>query len=151
MAELLADVKDIQTFLGEDKLQVTDGNSDTQQVEAQRLIISQLSGVFTPTILVSWTSPTTTPGIIRSIAGRLVAAYLYRNRYYEEGDGDVRYAQMLYNEAIAMLAEIRAGTLVVVDVDDNPISVSGLEMSSDDFWPNDTTPGPFFTMTKVFS
>lgn len=151
MTALFASNDDVQTFLGDDKLTVTDGNSTTEQVEAQRLIVSQLSGVFLSSILVGWTSPSTTPGIIRSIAGRIVAAYLYRNAFINESVTSPEYGQFIYNEAIAMLRQIRLGALIVVDSDDNPIAISGLDMTSGDFWPNNTTDGPVFTMGQVFS
>jgi hypothetical protein len=151
MTALLASNDDVQTFLGDDKLTATDGNSAREQVEAQRLIVSQLSGVFTSDVLVAWVSPATTPGLIRSIAGRIIAAYLYRNAFINESVETPDYGQFLYNEAIAMLRQIRLGTLTVLDADDNPIAPSGLDLSSSDFWPNNTTDGPAFTMGQVFS
>lgn len=150
---LLASNDDVQTFLGNDKFTVDDGNSGKEQVEAYRLITSQLNGVFTTAIIATWITPATTPGIIRSIAGRIVAAYLYRNAFINEAVevNDAEYGQILYNEAIKMLAAIRSGMLVVVDADNNPIAVSGLDMTMDDFYPNASTPGPVFTMGQTFS
>lgn len=153
MPTLLASNDDVQTFLGNDKFTVDDGNSGKEQVEAYRLITSQLSDVFTTTIIAAWVTPVTTPGIIRSIAGRIVAAYLYRNAFINEAVevSDAEYGQLLYNEAIKMLAAIRSGMLVVVDAGNNPIAVSGLDMTMDDFYPNANTPGPVFTMGQTFS
>lgn len=151
MARILADLDDIQTYLGEDKLAVTDAETSRQQVEAQRIVVSQLAGVVPQADIASWDDPAATPPIIRSIAGELIAAYVYRNRYYEEADGDVRYAQMLYNEAMARLLQVRLGQLPIVDVNGVPLEIDVLAFANTDFYPNDTAPGPYFTVEKVLS
>lgn len=151
MSQLLASLDDIQTWLPEDKLKITDGSTAGFQVEAFRIVKSQLAGAFTPVTLNSWSSPTTTPPIIRTVASKLIAAFLYREAYSEDIPTVPEYAQALYNEAMAMMVEIRAGTLVVVGDDDEPIETNQLEMSSEDFYPNDSAPGPFFSMTRYFA
>lgn len=147
--QLLASLIDINAWLG-DKLEANDANSNKLQIEAWRLIRGQLASSFEPTTLASWTSPTTTPDQIRSIAGKLIAAYLYRQVYSEESTEIPKYAQALYNEAVADLILIRNGGIVVLDINDNPIEANQQSMSSADFWPNNSSGGPKFTMDQVF-
>lgn len=147
----LSSLEDVNNWLNfsDEKLSLDDVNLSGPQLEAQRLIKSALAGVFDVAIITTWDSPDTTPGIIRNIAGELVAAYVYRDAYSEDNPDVVEYAQQLYNEATEKLKEVRDGTLILVDVDDNVIELSGLQLTSDNFWPNDTTPGPYFTMDQV--
>lgn len=147
----LASLEDVNNWLNfsDEKLSLDDVNLSGPQLEAQRLIKSALAGVFDVAIITTWDSPDTTPGIVRNIAGELVAAYVYRDAYSEDNPDVVEYAQQLYNEATEKLKEVRDGTLILVDVDDNVIELSGLQLTSDNFWPNDTTPGPYFTMDQV--
>jgi hypothetical protein len=151
MAELLASNSDVNRWLPTDKLEANDSNSAQFQIEAVQLIRGQLASSFTPTVLVGWDTPEHTPQTIRSIAGRLIAAFIYRKAYSEERTQIPPYAQELYDEAIQMLADIRSGNLVVLDPDGNPISTDQLAMSAADFWPNDTTEGPYFTMSDRFA
>jgi len=151
MTELLASVDDINTWLVDDKLEANEVNSASQQIDAWRLIRGQLVGTFDPTTVAAWTDPLSTPDQIRAIAGRLIAAYMYRSVYAEDLGDIPPYAQTLYNEAIQMLSDIRNGTTTVVDENGNPISDNQLDMSSDDIFPNNnTTDGPYFLMGQVF-
>src|SRR6266849_5172931 len=109
---MFASKTDIQAWLRQDKILVDDANSAKPNVEATRTIKGQLSGVFSVITLSSWADPTSTPDQIRSIAGRLAAAFLYREIYSEESAAIPAYAQELYNEAISMLQDIRSGNLV---------------------------------------
>lgn len=145
---MLAKLEDIRAYIAEDKLPVDDVNTSKLQLEVARLIKGKLSGVFQATTIFSWDEPDNTPGIIRNIAGELIAAFLYRERYSEDDTEVPEYARQLYMEAIGLLDEIRAGTLVVLDENDEPIEDNLLEMSAADFWPNDSTPGPYFQMEQ---
>jgi hypothetical protein len=147
--QLLASLNDINAWLG-DKLEANDANSSKLQIEAHRLIRGQLASSFLPTTLASWTTPENTPDQIRSIAGKLIAAYLYRQTYSEETTDVPKYAQSLYNEAVADLVLIRSGAVTVLDVTDNPIEINQQSMSSADFWPNNSSGGPKFTMDQIF-
>jgi hypothetical protein len=142
----LASNEDVRSWIPEDKLAFDDPDIKGPQLEAQRLIKAALSGVFTPTVLNSWVDPDDTPALIRNVAGELVAAYLYRDRYAEDDPTLSEYAQQLYNEAYAKITEIRAGTLVVLDDNDEPIADTGLDVGPEDAFPNSQTPGPYFTM-----
>jgi hypothetical protein len=150
MAALLASNQDVNAWFTNDKLEADDANTAGLQIEAWRLIRGQLANSYLPTVLASWVDPETTPDQIRSIASRLIAAYLYRAVYAEDSLTIPPYAQQLYNEAIQMLADVRSGNVVLLDVNDEPIATNISAMSASDFWPNNTTDGPFFTMDAVF-
>lgn len=142
----LASNLDIQAWLAEDKIDVTDALAAKPNIEARRTIFGQLSGVFTAVTLHSWTTPDATPEIIRGIAGRLAAAQIYAVRYSSEDVAVPGYAQWLYDQAIMLLQGIRTGATVVVDSNQDPIGDAVAVLS---FFPDDTTL-PVFTMGKVF-
>lgn len=148
--EILASLEDINTFLPDDKARQGDADDDDLQIDTARIIKGNLAGVFQPTTLAAWISPVTTPELIRGIAGRMIAARWYAKLYSEDDVTQSSYAQNLYMEAVGFLNDIRGGTLVVLDANDNPIENNELLLSSAVFWPNDTTPGPYFTMTTEF-
>lgn len=149
--QILADLNDIGAWLTEDKLEVDEPTTSPFQVEAQRIVRAQLTGVFQPTTIVSWNEPANTPGLIRGIAGRLIAAYLYREAYSEDDTSIPEYAQKLYDEAVGMLLDIRTGALVVTDDTGEPIEENTLNMNATDFYPNDDAPGPYFSMSQEFA
>lgn len=148
--ELLASLQDINTWLPDDKAKAGDADDDDLQIDTARVIKGNLAGVFQPVTLSSWNSPANTPELIRSIAGRMIAARWYAKLYSEDDTALSDYAQSLYLEAVGMLSDIRDGSLVVLDENGNPIGTNELALSSDWFWPNDTAPGPFFTMELEF-
>jgi hypothetical protein len=148
---VLAKLEDIQKFMPDHKVEVNNANTAQWQIEATRIIKSKLSGTFTALVLHSWASPDSTPSIIRSIAGELVAAYLYRALYSEDETAVPAYAQTLYNEAIALLNEIRDGVTIVLDDNDVPIGdVTTTTMGTGDFYPDDSAPGPYFRMSDAW-
>lgn len=148
MTQLLASLRDISKHLPNDKVQPNDANTSEWQIEADRIVKAKLSGVFSAVTLHSWNSPDNTPGLIRSIAGQLIAAYLYRSLYSEDATDIPEYAQTLYDGAIAQLDMIIDGSLTVLDADDVPVpkAEGGLVLGDLDFFPNDAAPGPFFKM-----
>jgi len=143
---MFASKTDIQTWFRSDKIIIDDANSQKPNIEARRIIVGRLAGFFSQIVITSWADPETTPELIRSIAGRLAAAFLYQSFYSEEADDVLEYAQWLYNNAILMLDQIVEGVLVVVEVDESgPIDVTGAELVGF------LTTEPIFTMTKEFS
>jgi hypothetical protein len=148
----LAELQDIEKYTPDHKIDANDANTASWQIEATRIIKSWLSGTFTAVELHSWQDPDSTPPIIRSIAGELIAAYFYRALYSEDETTIPLYAQTLYNEAIAMLQQIKDGTLQVLDEDDNPIGdVTTTNMGTGDFYPDSTAPGPYFKMNDSWA
>lgn len=157
VTEILASVDDINTHLPTDKLDAgattpasVEDDINLYEIDAARFIRSMLSGTFTAVQLATWVSPAATPELIRSVAGRLIAAKYYSVRYAEDSDTS-NYAQQLYNQAVNIIMDIRNGSQVVVDITDTPIDVIGAGFTADDFYPNDSAPGPVFTMAKDFA
>lgn len=147
---VFASLTDIQTWLEVNKIQVDDANSQKANIDATRIIKGQLAGFFEPVVIASWADPDSTPEIIRSIAGRLTASFMYSTIYSEETASEVSpYAQLLYAQAMMQIAQIEAGTIVVVDDNGDPIDTTGSGLLS--FWPDDTTTGPAFTMDGFFA
>ena len=66
---ILASVDDINTFLPTDKLDAGSAEAEAAinllEIEVDRLVKGCLSGVFTPTVLADWDSPTSTPDYIQ--------------------------------------------------------------------------------------
>lgn len=148
--EILASLDDINTHLPDDKAKMEDSDDDLLQIDAARYVRSLLAGMFSATTLQGWNTPDNTPELIRGVAGRIIAAKWYATLYSEDVDTVSEYAQSLYNEANRTIDAIRSGTMVVLDSSDNPIPTeAGAGLESGDFWPNDTTPGPYFQMGQV--
>lgn len=145
----LASLEDVSRWLAEDKLEVNEASITPFEIEAERTIKAMLSGVFTATVLSSWDTPANTPPLISSVAGELIAAYIYREAYSEDESTVPPYAQMLYTEAIDKLKGIRSGALVVLDSSNIPVE-STEPLTAADFYPNDAAPEPKFTMEKSF-
>lgn len=150
MTQILADLDDINTHLPEDKLQADDDVTDKLQIDAARLIRAMLAGFVPTATLALWVEPADTPELIRGIAGKLIASKYYSIRYAEDSDVS-DYAQNLYLEAIAEINQIREGTLIILGDDGIEITITGTSLEEDDFWPNDSTDPPKFTMGQTFA
>lgn len=146
---VFASKTDIQAWLASDKFKVDDANSQKSNIEATRIVKGALAGMFTPIVVSTWADPDTTPELVRSVTGRLAAAFIHAEIYSEESDREVSaYSQWLYDGAMALLAQIIAGSEIVLDDDGNPISTTGEGLLS--FFPDNTTT-PVFTMDKFFA
>jgi hypothetical protein len=150
MTQILADLDDINTHLPEDKLEGNDDNTDKLQIDAARFVRAMLAGFVPTATLATWDEPDNTPELIRGIAGRIIAAKYYAIRYAEDSDIS-EYAQALYNEGMDMINRIRSGELVLLDESGNEIAVLGASLSEDDFFPNDSSDPPVFTMDQQFA
>jgi hypothetical protein len=150
MTDILCDDQDISTHLPVDKLDPT--SSELQpvvqlyQVDVERLIKGYLSGVYAPTTLAVWTGPSATPPWIRAIAARLIASFVYSNRYSEDLEHPNNYAQQLYTEAMDMLECVRIGDVILP----TPTPAQGTMFSEDFFQPNTQSTPPKFSMDNVF-
>ena len=146
----LADISDVLTYLPADRIPTISNDITGYQLTVERMIKAYLTDVYTPVTLASWTSPDTTPQIIRETAGKLIAGLRYRDRTSEEEPGgipDDNYGQRLYNEAMDMLRAVRSGDMSLVDV------VSGEVVATDtgfgiQYFPSDNT--PLFTIGQQF-
>jgi len=136
---------DINLHLPDDKLEVDDARYVPLQQDGERVVRGYLAGHISPDTLATWTDPDTTPEVVRAITGRLIAAFYYRLRYSEDGVTDPQYAQVKYNEAIAMLQGIISGEITMVEVTD---TVGSGRLTSIDFYPNTAANlKPYFTTT----
>ena len=133
---MLASLEDVNAFLPSDKFKATDGNPDLAllQIDVDRLVKGYLSGAFSSSTLAGWAAPSSTPALIRSIAGRLIAAFYYAKKVSEDlPDWDGTYPQRLYNDAMALLEKIRMGEIVLIEVPDSEQPET--QFDSDYFWP----------------
>lgn len=145
--EILASLEDINVHLPDDKAKMLDSDDDLLQIDAARYVRSLLAGMFSASTLQAWNTPDNTPELIRGVAGRIIAAKYYATLYSEDVDTVSAYAQSLYNEANNTILGIRSGSMVVLDSNDNPVAVEiGVSLGSGDFWPNNDTPGPVFSI-----
>lgn len=145
---MLASLDDINTHLPIDKLEATDGSEEIarHQIDTDRVIKGYLSSTYTAATLAAWADPGTTPEFIRSIAGRLIAAFFYSKAYSEDlADWDRTYPQRLYNEAMKMLEMVRSGEIDL----GIPGEEAGTVFSSNFFYPTKDTE-PVFTMDMRF-
>lgn len=148
--QILAGIEDINAFLP-DLIEISDGKDRQLQIDTNRVVKSQLAGVFTPLVLTGWDVPANTPQLIRGIAGRLIAAKYYAKEFSQETTNIPQYSQSLYNEAISMLSMIKSGALVVVGDDDVPIPTGdGADLTSADVFPNNSSAPPIFSMGMEF-
>lgn len=137
-----ASIDDINVHLPSDKIEVGSDLYALVEQDGERVVRGYLTGYIDGTVIATWTTPDTTPELIRAITGRLCAFFRYAERYSEDSLDVPEYALFKYNEAIGWLQQIQAGTMSIPDVD----SDSGLDLDADQFFPNDDTPGPYFTM-----
>jgi phage gp36-like protein len=143
----LATLDDANLHLPNDKVVVDTAEFDETQLDAERIIRGYLATYYPATTMSLWLDPDSTPGLIRSITGRLIAAFVYRKRYSEDSLDDPEYAQNKYNEAISLLQGIQNGSIVVEGVEEPTTD----RLTSADFWPNhNTLPDNFFKMSDPY-
>lgn len=144
-----ASLEDINQHLPESQLQITENEDTPWQVDAERIIRGYLSNVYTGATIASWTAPNQTPGLLRSIAGRLIAAWFYASKVSGETPDWNDYSDHKYKEALSLLDQIRTGDLILEEVVEELIT--GDAITSDDFWPNDLEdPAPMFSIAQEF-
>lgn len=145
-----ANLADINVHLPTDKLVVTAETITPFELDAQRIIRGYVGGVIEASKLAAWVSPETTPELIRSISGRLIAAAFYAERFSENSTDVPAYGQNLYNVAIGYLMGIKSGSQVIVEVDGTTIDVSSTSLTNASFLPNDASAKPAFTREMIF-
>lgn len=140
----LVDDGDVQVHLPADTLAVEGIPDDRNLIylDAERVVRAVLTGAVESTVMATWTTPATTPDIIRAACGRLAAAEIYRLRFGQQAFTDPEYAQVKYNEAMMLLQKLIAGEIVIPGVD------SGVDFDNTWFEPTDaSTDQPKFTMS----
>lgn len=143
----LIDDNDIQVHLPVDKLLLEDVPDSVTEVvlDVERIIKGRLSGTFEPLTLAEWSTPNETPEYIRAVGGRLAAALIYRLRTAQDFPDDPEYALNKYNEAMAMLDLVVAGTVTLPEVEEEVDT--GEHLSVSHYVP---LPDPKFTMELEF-
>jgi hypothetical protein len=153
-----ATLDDVNMHLPTDKLEMKEPALDLMGPDAERIIRGYLARVYSGVTIAGWTDPTITdpetvgyvPELVRAIAGRFIAAFYYRERYSEDSLDDPQYAQVKYNEAMALLNQIVCGEVKLWDVVEQP--ETDLSFTAADFFPNDSDAGPMFSVDdKLFS
>jgi len=117
--EILASIDDINAELpSEDDspvIEATEENSDLIQVSVARVVRGYLSPVVDGVTLMSWDEPDATPDPVREAAAKFIASQLDFNYAARSSlTIEVRnFAQLLYDQAMAMLNGIIAGTILL--------------------------------------
>lgn len=145
MAEILASLDDINAELPATGSNTTvvadDDNTSLLQISIARVVRGYLSRVIDTATLVLWASPETTPELVRTIAGKLIAAQLFFNETAKSSltIEDNSFAQKRYDEAIALLNDIISGEIILEDIVINPVE----DLTTLDFFPTDATDRAF--------
>lgn len=147
---MLADISDVLTYLPVDRIPTDSTDISGYQLTVERTIKAYLTGTYTPATLALWSSPSTTPAIIREVAGKLIAGLRYRDRTSEEEPGGIpedNYGQRLYNEAMDMLRAVRNGDMSLVDVTTGALVATDVGVGPS-YFPGDNA--PLFTIGQRF-
>ncbi len=138
--ELMASIDDINANLDGSVIRATPSNTALVQIDVARVVRAYLSSVISLVTLESWSTPAATPDIIRTIAGKFIAAQLWANLASRSVTGVDNRAQTLYNEAMTLLNMIINGQIVIDDVTlvEDEGSITGF-----DFFPTDATDRAF--------
>ena len=148
MAEILATVDDInaslpsEDFDGSGAVVVATGeNTALLQISVARVVRGFLSGVVPQETLMSWSEPDLTPPIVTEAAAKMIAAQLFMQRVTRTTAliDDRHYAQILYDQAMAILTGIKDGLISIGD----EVVVVGDSLGLFDFHPIDDTDRAF--------
>lgn len=150
--EILATVEDINAELPSREtggttsgypvvVEATAENTAMLQLSVARVVRAYLSTVVDATTLMSWDEPANTPQTIQVIAAKLVAAQLYFNSASRTNItiDERNFAQIRYDEAMAMLQGIIDGTIILAET---PATATAA-MDALDFHPVDDTDRAF--------
>lgn len=150
----LIDVDDVQPWLEVSKLRLDSSDELLEEPYQSEVVRSRLASCDID--VTAWIDAATTPSLVKSIIGMLVAAQKYNTFYSEtdEGAGNP-YANKLEERAMMLLEGICAGTIDLLDITDDP-ATSGF--GSVIFYPDDTVgvleeneeEAVRFTMGRVF-
>lgn len=105
------DVTEVQQWIQDDRLQVTDVDPVLESSAFSRTVSVLALRYDTST----WTDATNTPDLIRSVVSMLMAAYII-NRSHAEVTGDVdSYGVHLESSALELLGALADGSILVED------------------------------------
>ena len=146
MAEILASVEDVNAYLEDRVVKADDINTELIQISVARIVRGYLARVVSNTTMATWVDPASTPDIVREISAMLIASQLFFDKTIMSAvDIDDRhYAQILYDRAMKLLADILAGIVELpIDGGDDGGATADTGMSDLDFFPVDDTDRAF--------
>jgi len=134
----LATFEDGNRWLDQTKIRFENASDAEPEVAiVDPIVKSHLIGAF-PNDVGQWDesgTPESTPELVRTICGMLMASFRYAKKYSEETTEPSSYSGQLYAQAMLMLEQLRNGTLTLEDVN----LESQIALIQGDFWPNNTT------------
>lgn len=138
---MYANLDDINANLDGQVVAADQDNTALIHISVERIIRGYLSRVVSNSTMFSWDDPDSTPEIIREIAGKLIASRLFFVRTLSTAItiDETHYAQRLYNEAIALLAQIVSGEIIIPNIIVEPVG----QLDDLDFFPVDDTDRAF--------
>jgi len=134
---------DVMTHLSASVLNLDDDiDFEKEGHEAATYIRSYLFGThISNSVIDTWLTPDDTPALIRAIAGKMIAAKIYERETSSNAEEVDPYAVRLFNQAMATLSAIIDGRLVITELVDAGVSVTGTTHITDgNFYPNDLAP-----------
>jgi hypothetical protein len=147
--EILASVDDINAELPSESPEAvamaTLDNTDLLQISVARVVRGYLGRLIPRETLMSWSSPDSTPDIIRVIAAKLIASSHYFNQTAKTSlDIDPNsFAQKRYDEAMALLNGILDGSVIIDDGTGGGDLITSDNLTDLDFFPVDETDRAF--------
>lgn len=106
-------VGEAKQWLEETKLDITVLDTELER-SVSTMVLAKTSGTYDVS---GWTSPATTPALIRKIISMLYASWFYNRQYSEESEAESWYARRLAESAYMLMEGVSAGTVLLPDVD----------------------------------
>jgi len=124
------EVRDAQAWAEKTKLNITQLDSGlSEQMEVQ--VLARLTVAY-PEDVGTWTSPATTPDIVKTIIAMLYVAWFYDRQYSEEQEALNDYAVLLRGQAEGLITGILDGSIAIPNVVPTPLEDPG-------YYPNDVS------------
>jgi hypothetical protein len=109
----LITVQDAKGWVQTGKLTITELDTDLlDQIEAE--VLGRIAATYAIT---TWTTPSTTPRLVRVAIAKLYVCYLYMRVYSEDEDGTPSYSYNLRMNAEMLITGIVDGTITLPEVD----------------------------------
>lgn len=139
--EILASLDDVNAHLDGNVIEATADNTNLVQISVARIVRGYMARLFDSATLMSWSSPTTTPDIIREIAALLIASQVYFNEASRQSleISNENFAQRMYDQAMKMMNQIIDGEIPI----SGEIPGGASDLTEDDFFPIDNTDRAF--------
>ena len=147
----LITIDDVQAWFTTDRLSLDITDDLPEEVSISPEILASVSTRYDVS---DWTTPSTTPQLIRSVISARVAAIRYSKQYADQVD-EIVYADWLHDWAMTTLEGIINSTIPLLDIVTDAELLTAQTASSVKFFPTDVSSAtdadpPKFTMDKVF-